>query len=57
MRGINDYLIGIALLIFGYVIDELVVAEIDPSQQEKSELRNNLLKSTPSTASSRSSPR
>ena len=41
--GIDYYLIGIALLIFGYGIYELVVSDIDSRQQEKSELRRNLL--------------
>ena len=41
--GIDYYLIGIALLIFGYGIYELVVSDIDPRQQEKSELHRNLL--------------
>ena len=41
--GINYSLIGIALLIFGYGIYELVVSDIDPRQKEKSELRRNLL--------------
>ena len=41
--GSNYYLIGIALLIFGYSVYELVVSEIDPRQQEESELRRNLL--------------
>ena len=41
--GIDYYLIGIALLIFGYSVYELVVSEIDPRQQEESELRRNLL--------------
>ena len=41
--GIDYYLIGIALLIFGYGIYELVVSDIDPRQQEQSELRRNLL--------------
>lgn len=55
--GIDYYLIGIALLIFGYCIYE-VVSDIDPRQQDPSDLRRNLLKtSTPWTASSRSSPR
>ena len=31
------------LLIFGYGIYELVVSDIDPRQQEQSELRRNLL--------------
>ena len=55
--GIDYYLIGIALLIFGYCIYE-VVSDIDPRKQDPSDLRRNLLKtSTPWTASSRSSPR
>ena len=41
--GIDYYLIGIALLIFGYGIYELVVSDIDPRRQEQSELRRNLL--------------
>lgn len=41
--GIDYYLIGIALLIFGYGIYELVVSDIDPRQQEQSQLRRNLL--------------
>ena len=42
--GGNDYyLIGIALLIFGYGIYELVVSDIDPRQQDPSDLRRNLL--------------
>ena len=41
--GIDYYLIGIALLIFGYGIYGLVVSDIDSRQQEKSELRRNLL--------------
>ena len=41
--GIDYYLIGIALLIFGYGIYELVVSVIDPRHQEQSELRRNLL--------------
>ena len=34
--GIDYYLIGIALLIFGYGIYELVISDIDPRQQEPS---------------------
>ena len=34
--GIDYYLIGIALLIFGYWTYVLVVSDIDPRQQEKS---------------------
>ena len=41
--GIDYYLIGIALLIFGYGIYELVVSDIDPRQQAPSDLRRNLL--------------
>ena len=41
--GIDYYLIGIALLIFGYGIYELVVSDIDPRQQDPSDLRRNLL--------------
>ena len=43
VSGIDYYLIGIALLIFGYGIYELVVSVIDPRHQEQSELRRNLL--------------
>ena len=41
--GIDYYLIGIALLIFGYGIYELVVSDIDPRQQDSSDLCRNLL--------------
>jgi uncharacterized membrane protein YqhA len=41
--GIDYYLIGIALLIFGYGIYELVISDIDPRQQDPSEIRRNLL--------------
>ena len=41
--GIDYYLIGIALLIFGYGIYELVFSDIDPRQQDPSDLRRNLL--------------
>tara|TARA_B100000482_G_scaffold156152_1_gene118097 strand:- start:97 stop:537 length:441 start_codon:yes stop_codon:yes gene_type:complete len=41
--GIDYDLIGIALLIFGYGIYELVVSDIDPRQQDSSDLRRNLL--------------
>ena len=41
--GICYYLIGIALLIFGYGIYELVISDIDPRQQEASDVRRNLL--------------
>ena len=52
--GIDYYLIGIALLIFGYGIYELLVSDIDPRQQDSSDLRRNLLNIDPSTALSRS---
>ena len=39
---INYYLIGIALLIVGYGIYELVISDIDP-RQHPSEIRRNLL--------------
>jgi len=34
--GIDDHLIGIALLIFGHGIDEVVISDIDPRPQEAS---------------------
>ena len=40
--GIDYYLIGIALLIFGYGIYELVVSDIDPRQQAPSDLRQSV---------------
>ena len=36
VSGIDDYLIGIALLIFGHGIDEVVISDIDPRPQEAS---------------------
>ncbi|WP_392350025.1 YqhA family protein [Parasynechococcus sp.] len=42
--GIDFYLIGIALLIFGYGIYELVISDIDDRLQAQSEHRQNLLK-------------
>ncbi len=41
--GIDYYLIGIALLIFGYGIYELIISDIDQRQQDNSQLRRNLL--------------
>ena len=41
--GIDFYLIGIALLIFGYGIYELIISDIDVRQQDNSEERRNLL--------------
>ena len=55
--GIDYYLIGIALLIFGYGIYELVISDIDPRQQEASDVRRNLLKMNRWMDSKRSSPR
>ncbi len=41
--GIDYYLIGIALLIFGYGIYELIISDIDVRQQDNSQERRNLL--------------
>ena len=41
--SIDYYLIGIALLIFGYGIYELVISDIDLRQQEPAALKRNLL--------------
>ena len=41
--GIDYYLIGIALLIFGYGIYELVISDIDPRLHDQSTVRRNLL--------------
>ena len=41
--GIDYYLIGIALLIFGYGIYELVISDIDPRQAQQTHDRRNLL--------------
>ena len=41
--SIDYYLIGIALLIFGYGIYELVIADMDLRQQETTVLKRNLL--------------
>ena len=41
--GIDFYLIGIALLIFGYGIYELIISDIDVRQQDNSQERRNLL--------------
>lgn len=43
VEGIDYYLIGIALLIFGYGIYELVISDIDPRHQDQSAMRRNLL--------------
>ena len=41
--GIDYYLIGIAFLIFGYGIYELIISDIDVRQQDNSQERRNLL--------------
>ena len=41
--GIDYYLIGIALLVVDHCIYELVISDIDPLQQEASDVRRNLL--------------
>lgn len=41
--GIDYYVIGIALLIFGYGIYELVISDIDAKQEMLQERRSNLL--------------
>ena len=41
--GIDFYLIGIALLIFGYGIYELIISDIDVRQKDNSQERRNLL--------------
>ena len=43
MGNVYYNLVGIALLIFDYGIYELVIYDIDPRREEKSELRRNLL--------------
>ena len=45
--GIDYYLIGIALLIFGYGIYELIISDIDVRQQDNSQERRNLLHRIP----------
>ena len=44
--GIDYYVIGIALLIFGYGIYELVISDIDPRDESIPERRRNLLSIT-----------
>ena len=41
--GVDYFVIGIALLIFGYGIYELVISDIDPRQHDASQGRHNLL--------------
>ena len=41
--GIDYYVIGIALLIFGYGIYELIISDIDPRLQDLSKERRNIL--------------
>ena len=43
--GTDYYLIGIAFLIFGYGIYEVVISDIDARQQEAYDVRRNLLNS------------
>lgn len=44
--GIDYYVIGIALLIFGYGVYELIISDIDPRLQDLSEQRRNILSIT-----------
>ncbi len=41
--GIDYYVIGIALLIFGYGVYELIISDIDPRLQDLSNERRNIL--------------
>ncbi len=41
--GIDYYVIGIALLIFGYGVYELIISDIDPRIQDMTEERRNIL--------------
>ena len=41
--GIDYYVIGIALLIFGYGVYELIISDIDPRLQDLTEERRNIL--------------
>ena len=40
--GIDYYVIGIALLIFGYGVYELIISDIDPRLQELTDNRRNI---------------
>jgi uncharacterized membrane protein YqhA len=44
--GIDYYVIGIALLIFGYGVYELIISDIDPRLQDLSHERRNILSIT-----------
>ena len=44
--GIDYYVVGIALLIFGYGIYELIISDIDPRLQDLSQERRNILSIT-----------
>ena len=44
--GIDYYVVGIALLIFGYGVYELIVSDIDPRLQDLSQERRNILSIT-----------
>ena len=44
--GIDYYVIGIALLIFGYGVYELIISDIDPRLQDLSKERRNILSIT-----------
>ena len=41
--GIDYYVIGIALLIFGYGVYELIISDIDPRLQDLTDERRNIL--------------
>ena len=41
--GIDYYVIGIALLIFGYGVYELIISDIDPRLQDLTNDRSNIL--------------
>ena len=43
MGGIDYYIIGIVLLIFGYVIYEFIISDIDPRLQDLTDDRRNIL--------------
>ena len=43
MGGIDYYVIGIALLIFGYGVYELIISDIDPRLQDLTDDRRNIL--------------
>ena len=41
--GVDDFVIGIALLIFGYDIHELVISDLDPRLEGGAEQHTNFL--------------